>query len=285
MMNVYEVPYKLIDKGVEAIIESRSGINNPKVAYTKSRVHQELMGTIMGVVDELQLPENVVSQYLDLTLNHNFKPLPTDGKVHLVHHYVDEELFNNPLYYALETTLMKYKPASVQCGVGEFFFCWYDKDSVFGIDNTLPYDIIVQGDWECKGLNSQKTANPTKMDHYMETASGIMVISPYDNRGKTTGKLKLNPDTRSVFCINTNNWRDSFQFEGDTLKFVNQTSELKRMELVYKIEKYEKKLAARKAEAIAEHGPESFLAKYMPVDIKQDKTYKGWCSQLESMVA
>ncbi len=276
----YEIPYKLIDKGVKAIIESRRGMNNPKVAYTKMRIHQELMGTIMGVVEELQLPENVISQYLDMTLKHSFKPLPTDGKVHLVHHYVEEELFNNPLYYALETTLMKYKPASVQCGVGEFFFCWYDKHSVFGIGNTLPYDIIVQIlELECKALNTQKTSNSDKMDGY----SNIMVISPYDNRDSNTGKLKLNPDTRSLFCINVNNWRDSFEFVGKSLRFVNQADELKRMRLIYKIEKYEKRLAAQKEKSLAEHGPDSFFAKYPIVDKKRDKTYRGWCSQLESM--
>ena len=282
-MSEYEVPYKLIDEGVMAIIESRRGMNNPKVAYTKMRIWQDLMGAIMGVVKELQLEHKVVSQYLDLTLNHNFKPLPTDGKVHLVHHYVDEQLFNNPLYYALETTLMKCKPASVQCGVGEVFFCWYDKDSVFGIDNTLPYDIIVQGEWECKSIDSQKTANPAKMDYYMETTSGIMVINPYDNRNATTGKLKSNPNTRSVFCINNTIWRDSFEFKGEMLKFVDQTKELKRMELIYKIEKYEKQLDTQKADIIVEYGSDSFFAEYMPVDIKQNKTYKSWCKQLELM--
>lgn len=279
----YEVPYKMIDDGVKAIIESRCGINNPKVTYTKFRVHQELMGTIMGVVNELQLPEEVVSQYLDLTLNHKFKPLPTDGKVHFVHHYIDEELFNNPLYYALETTLMKYKPASVQCGVGEFFFCWYDSDSVFGIDNTLPYDIIVQRRWECKGLNSQKTGDPVKFDGYMITADGIMVIAPYDNRSPTTGKLIRNPQTRSMFCINVDNWRDSFTFQGTSLKFVNQTQELKRMQLIYKIEKHKKKIADRRAEYAA--AGSLFLAKYPLMSNKEVANYERWRNELELMCA
>lgn len=232
----YTVPYQLIDESVEAIINSRMGMNNPKVAFTKNRIHQELMGSIMGIVKEFQISESDVREYFDITMNHKFKALPTDGQVHLVHHYVDERLVANPLYFLLETTLMKFKPASVQVGTGEFFFCWYDKDSVFGIDNQLSYDVKVSGlELELKGLKSNLTASEAKFDQYMEICDGIMVVGSYDNRNEK-GEIKK-ATTRSTFCINTTDWTESFEFHGDTLKYVDQKAQLDAVREAYKMEK------------------------------------------------
>lgn len=264
----YVPPYQLIDEGVEAVVNSREGMRTPNIAYTKHRIHQEMMGSIMGVVKELQLSADVVQEYFDLTLNHNFKPLPTDGKVHLVHHYVDPKLFDNPLYYPLETVLMKFKPASVQVGIAEFFFCWYDKDSTFGINNQLGYDISVsQLDLEIKGLNSNKTASTQKFDECMKTCSGIMVVNPYDNRNDM-GKLK-HANTRSSFCINVNDWRESFEFVGDSLRFINQNEELVRVSRKYKKEEYLKKLSR-------ENAPSKFLTMYPPIP----KNMMSWWNEV-----
>tara|TARA_X000001316_G_C920723_1_gene34937 strand:- start:1487 stop:1981 length:495 start_codon:yes stop_codon:yes gene_type:complete len=140
----------------------------------------------------------------------------------------------------METILMNFKPASVQVGTGEFFFCWYDKDSVFGIDNQIDFDVKVDGlELELKGLNSNFTASEGKFDNYMKVCDGIMVVGSYDNRnGK--GEIKKNPLTRSVFSINVSNWKDSFEFINDqSLRFINQKDVLKEKMVEYKQEKRE----------------------------------------------
>ena len=48
----YEVPYKLIHKSVESIVNSRAGMSNPKQAYTKRRIIAELTGYFIDVVDD-----------------------------------------------------------------------------------------------------------------------------------------------------------------------------------------------------------------------------------------
>lgn len=235
----YEVPYKLIHKSVESIVNSRAGMSNPKQAYTKRRIIAELTGYFIDVVDEFQIEEDVVAEYFDMTMNHNFYKLPTDGKAYFIHNYVNPKLFSNQLYYLMETILMNFKPASVQVGTGEFFLCWYDKNSVFGIDNKMNFDVRVSGlSLELKGLNSNLTASEEKFDNYMNTCDGIMVVKSYDNRNDK-GELK-NPLTRSFFCINTTNWKDSFQFsgqQGHTLTLKNQTKILAELKQQYKLEK------------------------------------------------
>lgn len=234
----YTVPYESIHKNVEYIVNSREGMCNPKQAYTKRRIISELTGYFIDVVDEFKIKPAIVEEYFDLTINHNFKPLPRDGKVHFVHHYVDEQLVSNILYYLMETILMNFKPASVQVGTGEFFFCWYDKDSVFGIDNQIDFDVKVDGlELELKGLNSNFTASEDKFDNYMKVCNGIMVVGSYDNRN-SKGEIKKNPLTRSVFCINVSNWKQSFEFINDTsLRFISQNSILNEMKNQYKLEK------------------------------------------------
>lgn len=229
----YELPYVIIRESVKRIVASRLGMNNAKNAFTTRRIVAELTGYFIDIVEELEIPTPVVAEYFRLVENHNFKALPRDGKVYFVHDFIDPLLAENPLYYPMETILMNFKPASVQVGTGEFFFCWYDKDSVFGIDNQLTFDVKVNGlELELKGLNSNLTASEEKFDEYMEICDGIMVVGSYENRNEK-GLLK-NAQTRSIFCINTTDWRESFEFKGQSLRLINQTEILNEKMVEYK---------------------------------------------------
>lgn len=219
---------------VNDIISTRDGLYNAKIVSTRYRVVDELSGLIYGTAFRNDVSMNDVNEYLNIVKEHSFKKFICDGKARFVHDFIDPKLFTNPMYHLMEGSLMKFKPGSIQAGVAEFFMSWYDCFSTLGIDNTIHGDIKIQGmDIEMKGLNSQKTADPEKMDNYIETCDGIMVVKPYDPFNKKTGKL-IKSQTRSIFAIEKFNWRDSFYFEGEKLSLIDQTNVLAELQKQYK---------------------------------------------------
>ena len=90
-------------------------------------------------------------------------------------------------------------------GPGEFFFCFYDRGSVFGIDSQAGFDVVTdRTTTEFKRLNTNLTT-PDMFDKYAESekVERLLVIKPISNAKK--------PRIRSQYaCIHTTKWRDAF---------------------------------------------------------------------------
>ena len=94
-------------------------------------------------------------------------------------------------------------------GFGEFFFCFYDAGSTFGIDNQAGFDIITDNTTtELKKLGSNFT-DEALFDGYAESeeVDRLMVIHPVSNAKK--------PLQRSKYaCVPTTEWRKAFYHRG-----------------------------------------------------------------------
>jgi hypothetical protein len=104
---------------------------------------------------------------------------------------------------------MNYKPGNVQVGPGEFFFCFYDAGSTFGIDNQAGFDVITDNTTtELKKLGSNFT-DEALFDGYAESedVDRLLVIHPVSNAKK--------PKQRSKYaCVHTTEWRKAFYHRG-----------------------------------------------------------------------
>ena len=200
---------------VDEFLQTREGLANPKNKSDYKWFVRELTGIFCGAAYEHDLSTDNICKFLDLCQDHYIKDIVNTGAVSSVCDLISDEIKAEPLYYILERTLMLYKPASVQVGPGEFFLCFYDAGSIFGIDNTAGYDVVVDGQTtELKSYGTNLTTSEL-FDKYAANPKlqRLMVVRPVSGAAK--------PRSRSVYaCIDVDKWREAFyHHNGKTLKF------------------------------------------------------------------
>lgn len=213
--------YSLVYGEVDEFLQTREGLANPKQKQDYTWFVRELTGILCGTAYENGLGDVEIVNFLSQVKNHVLKPLQDDGLLHNVSSLIDEGIVNNPMYNLLEFTLMNYKPGNVQVGPGEFFFCFFDRDSIFGIDNQAGYDIKIDDtNTELKKLGSNFT-DPELFDEYQQSSKvdRLMIVKPVSNARV--------PRIRSQYACVTfskNNWRDAFTHTGKagTLSMINK---------------------------------------------------------------
>tara|TARA_Y100001970_G_scaffold292070_1_gene431778 strand:- start:1910 stop:2554 length:645 start_codon:yes stop_codon:yes gene_type:complete len=196
------INYSQVRDAVEAVLENREGFANPKLFDTAVR---ELTGMFCGFAHETSLESDEVEAFLRLVEFHEMTPFINDGKLHNIMDHIDNQIISHPLYYLSEFALMHYRPGKVQAGPGEFFLCFYDATSEFGVDNHIGYDVAVGGNrLELKKLGSNFTT-PEIFDKYAASkeVDELMVVKPV-SEAKT-------PKFRSKYVtIDVNNWREAY---------------------------------------------------------------------------
>ena len=106
---------------------------------------------------------------------------------------------------------MYFKPGRTQVGPGEFFLCFFDANSQFGIDNQSGYDVqIDEVATELKKHGSNFTT-PEMFDKYeqSEDVQRLLVIKPVSN--------VKNPMIRSKYaCVDfrQTTWKSAFGHRG-----------------------------------------------------------------------
>ena len=199
------IDYGKVYRRVDDFLQTREGLANPKNSQDYVWFVRELTGIFCGAAYENDLDTESVITYFDMVENHYITDIVDNGNLSNVCGLVDNKITSHPLYYITEFTLMNYKPGNVQVGPGEFFFCFYDRGSVFGIDNSAGYDVVTDGvTTEMKKLGSNFTS-PELFDKYAASMAvdRLLVIKPVSNAKK--------PLMRSQYaCIDTRDWRDAF---------------------------------------------------------------------------
>lgn len=205
------VDYSEIYSRVDEFLQTREGLANPKNSKDYVWFVRELTGIFCGSAHENDLSTKDVIEYLDLVEVNEITNLNDSGKLCNVADLISPTIVNHPLYKITEFTLMNYKPGNVQVGPGEFFFCFYDRGSVFGIDNQAGYDVVVDGTTtELKKLGSNFTT-PELFDKYADSpkVDRLLVVKPVSNARK--------PRERSQYaCVTFSkmNWREAFTHTG-----------------------------------------------------------------------
>lgn len=196
------INYSGIRHNLEAILERREGFANPKLFDTALR---ELTGMFCGFAYENNIDDDTVNDFLMKIRTHKMTPFINDGRLHEIANHIDVSITSNPMYELSEFALMHYRPGKVQAGPGEFFLCFYDFSSEFGVDNHIGYDIAVGGNrLELKKLGSNFTT-PDIFDKYAASneVDELMVVKPV-SEAKT-------PKFRSKYVtIDVNNWREAY---------------------------------------------------------------------------
>lgn len=210
------IDYGVIYNRVDDFLQTREGLANPKNKSDYKWFVRELTGIFCGAAYENNLSTDDVVRYLDLAQNHYITKIVNTGEVTSVCDLISDEIKAEPLYYILERTLMLYKPGSVQVGPGEFFMCFYDAASVFGIDNQAGYDVVVNGKTtELKSLGTNLTT-PELFDKYAANPKlqRLMVVKPVSGAA--------NPRARSMYaCIDAGRWREAYYHKnGVTLSYL-----------------------------------------------------------------
>lgn len=205
------VNYSDIYSRVDNFLQTREGLANPKNSKDYIWFVRELTGIFCGAAHENDLNTQDVIGYLDLVEVHEIVNINDTGKLSAVADLIDPTITSHPLYNITEFILMNYKPGNVQVGPGEFFFCFYDRGSVFGIDNQAGYDVVVDATTtELKKLGSNFTT-PELFDKYAVSSKvdRLLVIKPVSNARK--------PQLRSQYACVTfskTNWREAFTHTG-----------------------------------------------------------------------
>lgn len=205
------IDYGKVYRTVDSFLQTREGLANPKNSQDYVWFVRELTGILCGASYENDLTTDDVVTFLDLVENHYITNVDTSGKLSNIADLISDEITSHPLYYITEFTLMNYKPGNVQVGPGEFFMCFYDRASVFGIDNSAGYDVVVdKTTTEMKKLGSNFTS-PELFDKYAASTAveRLLVIKPVSNAKK--------PQVRSQYaCTHTTMWRDAFYHRNGT---------------------------------------------------------------------
>ena len=203
------IDYGTVYNKVDTFLQTREGLSNPKNARDYIWFVRELTGIFCGAAYENDLDTVSILNFFDLVEKHEIVNIDTSGKLQNVSTLIDPLITDHPLYQITEFTLMNYKPGNVQVGPGEFFFCFYDAGSVFGIDNQAGFDVITDGTTtEFKKLGSNFTT-PELFDKYAESddVDRLLVIKPVSNAKK--------PLIRSQYaCTLTTEWKKAFFHRG-----------------------------------------------------------------------
>lgn len=214
------IDYVTVYHRVEEFLKTRRGLSSPKKKTDFHRFVYELTGLFCGKAYQLKLTTQDIVTFFDIVQNHTITNISTDGKVHNLEDLLDEQVRAHPLFYATEHDLVAFKPGSAQIGLGEFFVCFYDAHSLFGIDNTNGFDVVVDSvPTELKTLGSRKETED-KFDDYSASpkVDRLMVILKMNGAAK-----KPRFRTRYV-CIDMSvtPWRSVFGFNGDKLILVKE---------------------------------------------------------------
>lgn len=203
------IDYGTVYQRVDSFLQTREGLANPKKAQDYVWFVRELTGIFCGAAFEHDMDTGTILNFFDLVERHEITDVDTSGKLVDVSNLIDDFITSHPLYEITEFTLMNYKPGNVQVGPGEFFFCFYDAGSTFGIDNQAGFDIITdRTTTELKKLGSNFT-DEALFDGYAESedVDRLMVVHPVSNAKK--------PLQRSKYaCTPTTDWRKAFYHRG-----------------------------------------------------------------------
>ena len=205
------IDYSTIYERVDAFLQTREGLANPKNTQDYVWFVRELTGIFCGAAHEHNLNTDEVLKYFDMVQQHEITGLVDDGKLHDIADHISTDITDHPLYHITEFTLMNYKPGNVQVGPGEFFLCFYDRSSVFGIDNQNGFDVIVDGvATELKKLGSNFT-DAALFDKYAESnkVDRLMVMKPVSNAKRPLQRTKY-----AVVTFAKTNWREVFTHTG-----------------------------------------------------------------------
>ncbi len=199
------IDYGKIYDRVDSFLQTREGLANPKNAQDYVWFVRELTGIFCGAAYENDLSTDKTLTFFDLVEDHYINDINLTGKLCNVEDLIGRDIVYHPLYHITEFTLMNYKPGNVQVGPGEFFFCFYDRGSTFGIDNMAGYDVITDSvTTEMKKLGSNFTT-PELFDKYAasDAVQRLLVVKPISNAKK--------PRIRSQYaCTSTTEWRKAF---------------------------------------------------------------------------
>lgn len=205
------INYSDVYNRVDAFLQTREGLANPKNSQDYVWFLRELTGIFCGAAHENDLATSDIVNFLDLVEVHEINNIADNGKLSNVSDLIDPAIVSHPLYYITEFTLMNYKPGNVQVGPGEFFLCFYDRGSVFGIDNQAGYDVVVGGvTTELKKLGSNFT-DPELFDKYAESVKvdRLLVIKPVSN-----AKKPLKRSQYACVTFSKMDWREAFTHTG-----------------------------------------------------------------------
>ena len=211
--------YSLIYEECEEFLKTRKGLANPAKKTDFPIFVRELAGLLAGVAHEHNIEDYEVIHFLRLAKTHDLKPINISGQVTDVEDLLDDAITSHPMYCELEYDLMYFKPGRTQVGPGEFFLCFFDAESEFGIDNQAGYDVqIDEVATELKKHGSNFTT-PEMFDKYEQSydVQRLLVIKPVSN--------VKNPMIRSKYaCIDfrQNSWKKAFGHRGKagTLHFL-----------------------------------------------------------------
>lgn len=216
------VNYSEIYERVDNFLQTRKGLNNPKKKQDYIVFVGELTGIFCRIAHLNNLDTNSVIEYLDLVQQHKIVNVIDDGKPHNVSDLIDSKITNHPLYYLTEFALMYYKPGRVQVGPGEFFMCFYDCDSVFGIDNQNGFDVVLDDTTtEMKKVGSNHTS-PELFDKYAKSGKvdRLLGVKPVSNAKKPQASKRS-----KYVCVTFSkmDWREAFTHvaKAGTLALVN----------------------------------------------------------------
>ena len=205
------IDYGKIYDRVDSFLQTRDGLANPKNTQDYIWFVRELTGIFCGASYENDLNTHDTLKFFDLVEDNYITNINLTGKLCNVADLINQDIINHPLYNITEFTLMNYKPGNVQVGPGEFFFCFYDKGSTFGIDNMAGYDVIIDRvTTELKKLGTNFTT-PELFDKYAasDAVQRLLVIKPISNAKK--------PRIRSQYaCTLTTEWRKAFYHKNNT---------------------------------------------------------------------
>lgn len=207
------VNYSEIYERVDSFLQTREGLANPKNPQDYILFVRELTGIFCGAAHEHDQDTKDVLEYFDMVESHEIVNILDDGKLHDVCDLIDNKITSHPLYNITEFALMFYKPGNVQVGPGEFFLCFYDRGSVFGIDNQSGYDIVVDGTTtEMKKLGSNFTT-PELFDKYAdsEKVDRLLVIKPVSNAKKPQASKR---SKYACVTFSKMGWREVFTHVG-----------------------------------------------------------------------
>jgi|TARA_B110000908_G_scaffold43008_1_gene52316 hypothetical protein len=199
------IDYGTVYSRVDEFLQTREGLASPKKAQDYNVFVKELTGIFCGAGHENEISTKSVVNFLDIAQDHFIENIVNTGNVSRVCDLISQKVKDHKLYYIVEHTLMKYKPASVQVGPGEFFMCFYDAGSIFGVDPTAGFDIVVDGmPTELKSHGTNLTT-PELFDRYVAdpNCERLLVVKPVSDSYK--------PRDRSLYsCINVDKWREAF---------------------------------------------------------------------------
>jgi len=204
--------YAEIYNQVDDLLSSRDGLNNPKHNKSYNVFVRELTGLLCGVAHQNFLTERDVLLFIAMVRHSRMMSFVDDGRSHIVNDLIHPDIVSSSVYQAAEFALMNYKPGKTQVGPGELFFCLFDRDSTFGIDNQAGYDIRVNGiTLELKKYGTNLTT-PDLFDKYhsSDKVRQLLVVQPVSDA--TTPKFR---SRYSCITFDKTPWRDVYEHRGE----------------------------------------------------------------------